>query len=113
MPEPHGRRMKMAFHPVICVCLAAMMLPATGFAQPPRDHKQDSQGRRNQPPGVSVREIERRVTPKFPGAQYLGFDYDPSRNIYTLKFMRDGKVTWVDVSGSTGNIVSIDGKPVR
>ncbi len=49
-----------------------------------------------------LREIERRVVPTVPGSQYLGFDYDPQTNIYTLKFLRNGSVIWVDVDGRTG-----------
>jgi hypothetical protein len=98
--------MKMLGKSVICACLAAIMLPATAYAGASRDHKQDSQAkRRNQAPGVSVREIERRVIPQMRGAQYLGFDYDPSDNVYTLKFLRDVTVIWVDVDGITGRIV--------
>ena len=29
-----------------------------------------------------MREIERRVVPRVPGAQYLGFDYDPQKDLY-------------------------------
>ncbi|MGN7159143.1 PepSY domain-containing protein [Sphingomonas sp. SAFR-052] len=53
---------------------------------------------------LPLREIERRVVPQVRGAQYLGFDYDPDRGIYTLKFLRDGAVIWVDVDARTGQI---------
>ena len=110
MRQPHGRRMKMLAKPVLCACLAAIMLPAAGFAYLPRDHAQDGQAkRRGLSPGISVREIERRVIPRMPGSQYLGFDYDPSSDIYTLKFLRNGSVIWVDVDGRTGNIVRSSG----
>ena len=107
MREPHGRRMKMLAKPVLCACLAAISLPAAAFALAPTGAAQDSQQakRRNQAPGVSVREIERRVSPTVPGGQYLGFDYDPATDIYTLKFLREGAVIWVDVDGRTGRIV--------
>ena len=104
MREPHGRRMKMLAKPVICACLAAITLSATGFAHPLRDHNQDRQATR-QSQTLSVREIERRVVPKVPGAQYLGFDYDPGMEVYTLKFLRNGQVIWVTVEGSTGDII--------
>ena len=57
--------------------------------------------------GLSAREIERRVVPMLAakGWQYLGFDYDPDANIYTLKFLRNGTVVWVDVDARTGQIV--------
>ncbi len=86
------------------------MLPAIASAQLPHGSAQDSQAqRRNQAPGVSVREVERRVIPRMPGAQYLGFDYDPASDVYTLKFLRNGSVIWVDVDGRTGNIVKRSG----
>lgn len=50
-------------------------------------------------------EIERRVLPKMPGAQYLGVDIDVDSGIYTLKFLRNGLVIWVDVDGRSGQIV--------
>ena len=53
---------------------------------------------------LPMREIERRVLPQMRGAQYLGFDYDPDRGIYTLKFLRDGAVIWVDVDARTGQV---------
>jgi hypothetical protein len=98
--------MKMLAKPVLCACLAAILLPASAFARAPDRAPQDNQTqRRKQGPGVSVREIERRVIPRMPGAQYLGFDYEPSSDIYTLKFLRNGSVIWVDVDGRTGKIV--------
>jgi uncharacterized membrane protein YkoI len=53
---------------------------------------------------LPLREIEKRVVPQMPGAQYLGFDYDPDTGIYTLKFLRDGAVIWVTVDGRTGKV---------
>ena len=45
----------------------------------------------------SLREIEQRVLPTMPGAQYLGPEYDPAALAYRLKFLRDGRVIFVDV----------------
>lgn len=109
MPGTHGRPMKMVVNPVLCACLAAILLPVAAFAAPDGDLRQDPSARRNGGSGVSVREIERRVIPRMPGAQYLGFDYDPSTDVYTLKFLRNGSVIWVDVDGRTGAIVRRSG----
>lgn len=54
---------------------------------------------------VSVREIEARVLPTMRGAKYLGFDFDSGSAIYTLKFLRDGQVIWVDVDGQSGQVL--------
>ena len=55
-------------------------------------------------------EIERRVVPTMGGAQYIGFDFDSRTGIYTLKFLRDGSVIWVDVDGQTGQVVGRTGR---
>ena len=53
----------------------------------------------------SIRDIERIVIPRMPGAQYLGFDYDPDAHAYRLKFIRDGHVIYVDVDARTGDVI--------
>jgi uncharacterized membrane protein YkoI len=53
----------------------------------------------------SLREIEQRVLPTMPGAQYLGPEYDPAAMAYRLKFIRDGRVIFVDVDARTGEIM--------
>jgi uncharacterized membrane protein YkoI len=59
---------------------------------------------------LPLREIERRVVPTMRGAQYIGFDFDSASAIYTLKFLRDGTVIWVDVDGQTGQVLGRTGK---
>ena len=55
-------------------------------------------------------EIERRVVPTMGGAQYLGCELDSDRGIYTLKFLRDGTVIWVDVDGRSGQVIGRTGR---
>ena len=59
---------------------------------------------------LSPRAIEARVLPTMKGYEYLGFDLDFSTSVYTLKFMRDGVVVWVDVDGRTGQIIGRTGR---
>ena len=54
----------------------------------------------------SLREIERKVLPMMPGMQYLGPEYDPAAMAYRLKFIRDGRVVFVDVDARSGKIIS-------
>ncbi|HMO67884.1 MAG TPA: hypothetical protein PKE25_04340 [Novosphingobium sp.] len=54
----------------------------------------------------SLRDIERRVLPMMPGAQYLGPEYDPVAMAYRLKFIREGRVAFVDVDARTGAIIN-------
>jgi len=53
----------------------------------------------------SLREIERRVLPMMPGMQYLGPEYDPAAMAYRLKFIREGRVVFVDVDARSGHIL--------
>lgn len=106
MRQPYAKAMTMLVKPVLCACLAAFALASPAAAQHPWRHWQDvPRAQRQASPPLSVREIERRVIPRLPGAQYLGFDYDPATEVYTLKFLRNGSVIWVDVDGRTGAIV--------
>ncbi|MFN2472760.1 MAG: hypothetical protein ABR588_02395 [Sphingomicrobium sp.] len=52
--------------------------------------------------------IERRVIPQMGGADYLGPEF--RGDTYRLKFVRDGRVIWVDVDASTGRVVGRAGK---
>src|SRR5215210_5676142 len=47
--------------------------------------------------------IERRVMPFMDGADYLGPEFNGET--YRLKFMRGGRVIWVDVDAATGRIL--------
>jgi hypothetical protein len=53
----------------------------------------------------SLREIEGRVLPGKRGMQYLGPEYDPIAMAYRLKFIRDGRVVFVDVDARTGRVL--------
>jgi hypothetical protein len=91
--------------------LAAMSAaaPAAGEPQKRGDQMQAFDARR-QGRLLPIREIERRVVPTMAGAEYLGFDYDIGSGTYTLKFLRDGNVIWVDVDGRSGQVVGRTGR---
>ena len=46
--------------------------------------------------------IEQRVMPFMGGADYLGPEF--KGDTYRLKFIKDGRVIWVDVDAATGRI---------
>jgi len=99
----------MLVKPVFCACLAALSLVGSADARvwpEGQDSNQEAASqRRLKGQNLPVREIERRVVPRMPGAQYLGFDYDSATDVYTFKFLRNGSVIWVDADGRTGNII--------
>ena len=53
---------------------------------------------------LSLREIERIVLPRMRGAEYLGPSYDSKARAYRLKFIKDGRVIYVDVDARTGRV---------
>ena len=56
---------------------------------------------------LSLRQIEGRVLPQMRGSEYLGPAYDSVAMAYRLKFIRDGRVTYVDVDARTGRVLGI------
>lgn len=94
---------------LIVSCLVAT-LAITGFAMPSA-HAQSlddqSDARREMRAGNQLRlaDIERRVVPTMRDSEYIGPAYDSTAKVYRLKFIRDGRVIFVDVDARTGRIV--------
>jgi hypothetical protein len=108
MADPYAKAMKMWAKAVLGACAAMVPLAdAPAFAAPTvQDSVQEAaRQRRLQGHNLPVREIERRVIPQVPNSQYLGFDFDPGSDVYTLKFLRNGSVIWVEVDGRTARII--------
>ncbi|WP_417595122.1 PepSY domain-containing protein [Parasphingorhabdus sp.] len=53
----------------------------------------------------SIRSIENQILPRMSGSEYIGPEFDPSAQVYRLKFIRDGRVVFIDVDGRTGTIL--------
>jgi hypothetical protein len=90
----------------IAAILAVLTLPAlTASAEPV---SVQGQVRKDMRAGAvrSLREIEQRVLPSMPGMEYLGPEYDPAAMVYRLKFIRQGRVVFVDVDARSGTILS-------
>ncbi len=94
--------------------LAALAPFSAGAAHGEPDQRRSDQERaydaRRKGEVLSPRAIEGRVIPTMKGYEYLGFDLDFGTSVYTLKFMRDGVVVWVDVDGRSGQIIGRTGK---
>jgi hypothetical protein len=59
---------------------------------------------------MSALQARKTGAPSLREIEYLGSDYDSGSAIYTLKFLRDGTVIWVDVDGRNGQIVGRTGR---
>lgn len=96
----------------ILASLAAASLAMTGLVVEPlaAQQKRSDQGeaRKEMRAGnvLSLREIEKRVLPSMRGAEYLGPAYDSTAMAYRLKFIKDGRVTFIDVDARTGRIIN-------
>jgi hypothetical protein len=93
----------------LVAALAACLVASPALADPPRDH---GRGGRDQDRvfeafregrSMPLPSIERRVMPFMGGADYLGPEFNGET--YRLKFMRNGRVIWVDVDAQTGRIL--------
>ena len=93
----------------IFVSLLATGLIAGPIASAPAVAQRSEQGeaRREMSAGniMKLRDIERRILPTMGGAEYLGPAYDPTAMAYRLKFIRDGRVIFVDVDARTGRVL--------
>ena len=92
-------------HVLVALVAAGLAVPAAAA----QDQSLSDQGeaRREAKAGtqLSLREIERRVLPQMQGSEYLGPAYDSTARAYRLKFIRDGRVTYVDVDARTGRVI--------
>jgi len=75
-------------------------VPQRGWAQ--RDAERAFQDK-EQGRAMPLPQLERRVMPYMPGADYLGPELNGGT--YRLKFMQNGRVIWVDVDSQTGRII--------
>ena len=90
--------------------LAALLAVAPPVAAQRRGDQMRVWEQRREGRILPLRDIENRVVPSMKGADYIGFDFDGGSGIYTLKFLRDGAVIWVQVDGRSGQIVGRTGR---
>jgi uncharacterized membrane protein YkoI len=90
----------------IILLFAAIALPSAPAVAGPANEQ--GQVRKDMRAGNvrPLREIEKKVLPTMPGAQYLGPEYDPDALAYRLKFIRDGRVIFVDVDARSGEVLN-------
>lgn len=90
--------------------MAAVLLALPLAGEPVHAQSRDQQNAREEMKAgrnMSRREIERRIVPQMKGYEYLGFEYDGTVQAYRFKFIRDGKVVWVDVDPKTAQILRV------
>jgi hypothetical protein len=95
------------FRTVLGGVIAAGLIASPAWADRPRDQDRAFQATRDGR-SMPLPQIERRVMPFMGGADYLGPEF--RGDTYRLKFMRDGRVIWVDVDAATGRIKGRSGR---
>ncbi|TNE33485.1 MAG: hypothetical protein EP350_04000 [Alphaproteobacteria bacterium] len=95
----------------IPLALLPLALAFSGLASPhafAKEGDEQGQARKEMKAGniMRIRDIEKRVLPTMGNAEYLGFAYDPAALAYRLKFIREGRVTYVDVDARTGRVIN-------
>jgi hypothetical protein len=90
------------FRTLLGAALGVGLIASPAAADKPRDadraFEATQEGR-----SMPLPKIERRVMPFMGGADYLGPEFNG--RTYRLKFMRGGRVIWVDVDAATGRII--------
>ena len=88
---------------LLAATIGAGLFASPALADRPRDQDRAFEATR-EGRSMPLPMIERRVMPFMGGADYLGPEFRGTT--YRLKFMRNGRVIWVDVDAATGRIVS-------
>ena len=91
---------------IILILAAALAASPASAAERPRDQDRAFEAKRDGR-SMPLPMIERRVMPIMGGADYLGPEFNG--RTYRLKFMRGGRVIWVDVDAATGRVVGRSG----
>lgn len=95
------------FRTLAAAAIAAGLIASPALADRPRDQdrafRAKEEGR-----SMPLPQIERRVMPFMGGAEYLGPEF--RGKTYRLKFMRNGRLIWVDVDADTGRIIGRSGR---
>ena len=93
------------FRTLLAAALASGLFVAPAEGRP-RDQDRAFQAMR-EGRSMPLPKIEQKVRPTMGDADYLGPEFDG--RIYRLKFLRDGRVIWVDVDAATGRIIGRSG----
>jgi uncharacterized membrane protein YkoI len=100
LPTPFAASLALVLAGVVPVGPAAL-----SAQEYPRSEQDEARREMQAGHQLSLREIERRVLPQMQGSEYLGPAYDSVARAYRLKFIKDGRVSYVDVDARTGRII--------
>ncbi len=98
----------MKLHLASMLFMLPVLLVASAVPAPAEPNNEQGQVREQRKTGSvrSLRQIEQLILPRMKGMQYLGPEYDPIAMAYRLKFIKDGKVEFVDVDARSAKILN-------
>ena len=91
------------FRTILAAALGAGLIASPVLAEKSRRDADRAFEATREGRSMPLPKIERRVMPFMGDADYLGPEFNGST--YRLKFMKDGRVIWVDVDAATGRIL--------
>ncbi len=90
---------------VLAAAIVFLVTPAANASEQPRNEQSEARREMRAGNALQLRDIERRVIASMPDYEYIGSSYDPAARAYRLTFIREGRVTFVDVDARTGRIL--------
>lgn len=91
--------------PILALIAGSLLAVSPATAQDRRSDQSEARKEMNAGRLMSLRQIEARILPMMAGAEYIGPAYDSTAMAYRLKFIRDGRVLYIDVDARTGRIL--------
>ena len=95
------------FRPLLAAALAAGLLTSPALADRPREQDQAFRAT-NEGQALPYPELKERIQPFMGNAVPLGPEIQGRR--YFVKFMRGGRLIWVEVDPATGRIIGRSGR---
>jgi hypothetical protein len=98
----------MMIFPRLMACLAlGLMLAPPAAAQASRDDQANARAEMAAGRNMPARNIERMIVPRYErqGFEYLTFEYDGTAVIYRFKFIKEGRLLFVDADPRTGRVL--------
>lgn len=80
------------------------MVPVDASARGPKDEQDAARRAMLEGRVMPFAVIKRRIEREMADATYVGSEFNQQSNRYRLKYVRNGRVVWVDVDGRTGDI---------
>lgn len=91
----------------LLVPLGALLISTAGPASAleRRTEQSDARARLTAGETKTLRSLENRAISRMRGSEYIGFNYFQDQAIYRFRFIRDGRVRYVDMDGRTGRVL--------